>query len=52
MVISIDPKQLNDFRWGFISVPNVSGGDHTISVTLVNGPYRTTAGPFSVTVER
>lgn len=48
----VEPKQLNDFRWGFISVPRMGGGDHTILVNLLNGPYRTTAGPFIVTVER
>ena len=49
---AVDPKRLNDFRWGFISVPDMGGGDHAITVTLVNGPYRTNAGPFVVTVER
>lgn len=47
----VDPEQLNDFHWGFISIPHLSDGDHTISIILVNGPHRTTAGPFVVTVE-
>ncbi len=46
----IDPSQINDFRWGFISIPNLSVGNHTISVSLVNGPYRTAAGKFQATV--
>jgi hypothetical protein len=49
---TVDPKLLNDYRWGFVSVPKMGAGDHSISVTLANGAYRTTVGPFLVTVER
>ena len=49
---AVDPKQLNDYRWGFVSIPKMGAGDHSISVTLVNGAYRTTVGPYVVNVER